>query len=405
MKTRIAVYSQTRSFWGGSFQYAKAFVEALAGLDPDLFDVQVWHAGDEEWRVLCLRLNFIEHILGAYKFPPQFIPVAKKVLETLQHIREDDDAQRASLLASLLPFSEDAAIDAFRPHMVISPQMGCPRYVKDARHIGVIHDLMHRYEPHFPEVGTPTEIAARESLFRNMISRCDAILVDSRTGLCHVRECYPKVREEQLKILPFAAFDEVTQCVPRRPECYLPEKFLFYPAQFWLHKNHVGLAQAVAQLKIEIPDLVVVAAGNTKQNGYEPFMAILNSEGLGQHFILPGYLPVEELAWCYRHARALVMPTFFGPTNIPPLEAMALGCPMAVSGIYGMPEQCGNAALYFKSDDSADMAHVLHRLWTDDALCLDLKKKGLSRTHLYNISNFKKQVLRIVQGVCSAPYS
>lgn len=134
-------------------------------------------------------------------------------------------------------------------------------------------------------------------------------------------------------------------------------------------------------------------------------MAILNSEGLGQHFILPGYLPVEELAWCYRHARALVMPTFFGPTNIPPLEAMALGCPMAVSGIYGMPEQCGNAALYFKSDDSADMAHVLHRLWTDDALCLDLKKKGLSRTHLYNISNFKKQVLRIVQGVCSAPYS
>ena len=50
MKTRIAVYSQTRSFWGGSFQYAKAFVEALAGLDPDLFDVQVWHAGDEDWR-------------------------------------------------------------------------------------------------------------------------------------------------------------------------------------------------------------------------------------------------------------------------------------------------------------------------------------------------------------------
>ena len=405
MKTRIAVYSRTRSFWGGSFQYAKAFVEALAGLDPNFFEVQVWHEDDGDWKELCSRLNFPGHILGTYKFPPQFLPVAKKILEALKNIGEDDDAHRGSLLTSLLPFSEDAAIDVYRPHVVISPQMGCPRYVKGARHIGVIHDLMHRYESRFPEVGTPTEIAMRESLFQGMVSRCETILVDSHTGLCHVRECYHQVREEQLKILPFAAFAEVTQCVPRRPGCYLPEKFFFYPAQFWLHKNHVGLTRAVARLKIEIPDLVVVAAGNTKQNGFEPFMAILNSEGLGQHFILPGYLPVEELAWCYHHARALVMPTFFGPTNIPPLEAMALGCPLAVSNIYGMPDQCGNAALYFKPDDSADMAHVLHRLWTDDALCLDLKKKGLSRTHLYNISNFKKQVLRIVQGVCSALYS
>ena len=147
---------------------------------------------------------------------------------------------------------------------------------------------------------------------------------------------------------------------------------------------------------------MVVAAGNTKQNGYEPFMAILNSEGLGQHFILPGYLPAEELAWCYRHARALVMPTFFGPTNIPPLEAMALGCPMAVSGIYGMPEQCGNAALYFRPDAPECIAEAMRLLWTDNALCLELKEKGLSRTKLYNILHFKRQLVRIIGQVCTA---
>jgi len=43
----------------------------------------------------------------------------------------------------------------------------------------------------------------------------------------------------------------------------------------------------------------------------------------------------------------MIMPTFFGPTNIPPLEAIAVGCPVAVSNIYGMPHQLGDAALYF----------------------------------------------------------
>lgn len=398
MKTRIAVYSRTRNFWGGSFQYAKAFVEALAGLDPNFFEVQVWHEDDGDWKELCSRLNFPGHILGTYKFPPQFLPVAKKVLEALKNIGEDDDAQRSSLLTSLLPFSEDAAIDVYRPHVVISPQMGCPRYVKGARHIGVIHDLMHKYESRFPEVGTPTEIAMRESLFQGMVSRCEIILVDSHTGRQHIQECYPTVQERQLKILPFAAFDEVTKCMPQQPSIPLPEKFLFYPAQFWLHKNHVGLAKAIALVHDEIPDIVIVAAGNTQQNGYASFIEIVHNEHLEKHFLLPGYLAVEELAWCYRHARALVMPTFFGPTNIPPLEAMALGCPVAISGIYGMPKQCGNAAIYFKPDAPAEIASTLSRLWRDDVLCRDLQKKGMIRTQFYEASHFKKLALHIVKN-------
>ncbi len=112
-------------------------------------------------------------------------------------------------------------------------------------------------------------------------------------------------------------------------------------------------------------------------------------------------MPVAELAWLYRHARALIMPTFFGPTNIPPLEAMALGCPVGVSGIYGMPEQCGSAALYFKPDDPADIASVLCRLWTDDSLCGELQQKGLARARLYSTATFNKQVRRIVKEVCA----
>ena len=95
------------------------------------------------------------------------------------------------------------------------------------------------------------------------------------------------------------------------------------------------------------------------------------------------------------------MPTYFGPTNIPPLEAMALGCPVAVSGIYGMREQCGDAVLYFNPADSHDIAQAMTRLWTDDALCATLVEKGKARSRLYSVDAFNKNIVRLVQGLCA----
>lgn len=398
VKKRIAVYSHTLNFWGGSFQYAKAFTEALGECDRDQYEIHVWHYEDAEWSDVCTRMGFPEHILGEYTFPPSFIPTAQKILDRLKKLPEDDEENRQALLAPLQAYTAEAELDAFAPHLVILPQMGCPRFVRGARHIGVIHDLMHRYETHFPEVGSEAEIASRESLFKSLITHCDTILVDSRVGRKHVMECYRQTREDQVKILPFVAFDEILNVKPQKPNFALPAKFFFYPAQFWMHKNHVGLAEAVALMREQSPDVLVVAAGNTDQNGYPPFMDTIKRNGLEKLFLTPGYLPVEELAWLYRHARALVMPTYFGPTNIPPLEAMALGCPVAISGIYGMPEQCGDAALYFAPDNALEIATVMQRLWCDDVICNTLREKGLKRTKLHSVATFKKQALRVVRA-------
>lgn len=402
MKLRIAVFSYTRNFWGGSYQYARAFTEALADLGSDKYEVQVWHVEDEEWNTLCARLGFQEHILDKYFFPDFFLPIAQNIQNILANLDPNNIIGRNALLNSLNPYTGISDLYAWHPHLIIAPQMGDPApYIGEAKHVGVIHDLMHRYETRFPEVGSEQEFQAREHLFKSIVAHCDTILVDSRTGYDQMRESYHEVKEDQLQILPLTAFPEITQCVPKQPNFPLPEKFFFYPAQFWLHKNHVGLAKAVALLKKECPDIYFVAAGNTSQNGYAPFMDIVTKEGLEKNFFMPGYLPVEELVWLYRHARALVMPTYFGPTNIPPMEAMALGCPVAISGIYGMPAQCGNAALYFKPNDPIDIAQVLRRLWTDNALCQELKEKGLQRSKLYDLTKFNKQVLRIIKKTCS----
>lgn len=399
---RIAVYSPTQAFWGGSFQYAKAVVEALALLDRELFDVQIWHASDEEWDTLVKGCGLGNHDIAGYDIPAQFVPAAQKILAAME---DATDERQHALLKELEPFAEMTRLHAWRPQVVICPQMGGQHYVPGARQVGVIHDLMHRYETRFPEVGTPDEIRARENLFTTMIARCDAVLVDSKTGMRHVLECYRNARPQQIRVVPFAAFGEVVHCEPRKPSFAAPDKFLFYPAQFWMHKNHAGLARAVAMLTSELPDLRLVLAGNTAQNGYEAFARVVGEQHLENMLLTPGYLPVEELAWLYRHARAFIMPTYFGPTNIPPLEAMTLGCPAAVSDVYGMREECGEAALYFKPDDISGMADAIRRLWTDDVLCAALAERGLQRARRLSVAVFNKNIKRLVKELCKNYYA
>jgi glycosyltransferase involved in cell wall biosynthesis len=95
----------------------------------------------------------------------------------------------------------------------------------------------------------------------------------------------------------------------------------------------------------------------------------------------------------------MVMPTFFGPTNIPPLEAFATGCPAAVSNIYGMPEQIGEAALFFDPVSDAEISGALLRLWTDDALCEELSARGLTRLAQRDQDCFNQRLLSILRGL------
>jgi glycosyltransferase involved in cell wall biosynthesis len=393
-KIRVAVYTTTHCNWGGSYQYAGAVITALAGLPREAYEVRVWHE-DATWATLLDRLQIPGLVASEYVVPARFRPTVRTFMR-LQQEGKLTEEQSNELLSLVSRFSNLSRLVEWKPHVVVLPQMRYPLSIPGARHIGVIHDLMHRYERSFPEAASPDQVRHRERLFTATLEKCDRVLVDSRVGAEHVLESYPQTERSRLRILPFAAFEDILTCSPRRPRMEIPQKFLFYPAQFWKHKNHAGLARAVARLRKDLPDIHIVAAGNTGQNGFDDFRAIVAACGLESAFSLPGYVSTEELAWLYRHARALVMPTFFGPTNIPPMEAMAFGCPVAVSGIYGMPEQCADAALYFNPAKVKEMAEVMGLLWTDDALCDELRERGKRRAEQWSFEDFYRSVRAVV---------
>jgi glycosyltransferase involved in cell wall biosynthesis len=203
------------------------------------------------------------------------------------------------------------------------------------------------------------------------------VLVDSETGLQQVAECYG-MPVERIHVLPFIAPKYIRQKqIPldfdtRYP---LPGKFIFYPARFWEHKNHKNLIMALAMVREKFPDIMLVLAGS-KSNAYSAVVTLVNDLGLADSVLFLGYVPDPYMAELYRRARALIMPTFFGPTNIPPLEAFTTGCPVAISDIFGSRQHYGDAALFFNPDSIQEIAYSIMKLWSDDQLCAHLIEQG-----------------------------
>ena len=266
--------------------------------------------------------------------------------------------------------------------------------------LGTVHDLMHRYEPSFPEVSDDGEFERREFHFRETCRWSRGVLVDSEVGKQQLLESYA-IAEDRVFVLPYIAPPYIRALSSADDSTLdsrydLPAKFFFYPAQFYRHKNHRALIEAISLMKDGHPDVRLVLVGARERNGYDEVRALVAAKGLTDNVLFMGFVPDSDMPGFYRRARALVMPTFFGPTNIPPLEAFALGCPVATSSIYGVPAQLGDAALLFDPKSIEEIHDCLVRLWRDDSLCAVLAERGRARSRAWGPEQFAARFGEIV---------
>jgi glycosyltransferase involved in cell wall biosynthesis len=111
-----------------------------------------------------------------------------------------------------------------------------------------------------------------------------------------------------------------------------------------------------------------------------------------------GYVSDEDVAGLYAGAVALVMPTFFGPTNIPFLEAWSLDCPVLTSRIRGIVEQVGDAAVTVDPKSVEGIADGIRKLWTHEPLRQTLIAKGRSRVRSHNPRDFRRRLREIIDA-------
>ncbi|MFI5231336.1 MAG: glycosyltransferase family 4 protein [Gemmatimonadales bacterium] len=289
--------------------------------------------------------------------------------------------------------------------LVIFPQPHPWAFEAGVPGIVAIHDLQHRLQPEFPEVSADGEWARREYVFRNCARSAAAILVDSEAGKEQLLQFYGQygAKADRTHVLPFLPASTMPRtvsaaaCAAVRERLRIPPDYIFYPAQFWPHKNHAKIIEALEQLRGN-HGLTVHAvfcgshADPVRERHFGLLMDMAARCGVAGQVQVLGFVDDDDLAALYAGARALVMPTFFGPTNIPLLEAWALGCPVLTSDIPGVREQMGDAALLVDPRRVDLIADGIRRLWTDAALRTSLAQRGTQRLALYGPADFRARL-------------
>jgi glycosyltransferase involved in cell wall biosynthesis len=418
--TRVGVLPVAVASAGGIFQYSQVMLDVLAELRPER---------PEQFVVFGDGLSPSSPVLAGHRWELQPLRPPSGVRRLLQPLHR--------LQARFFPGSRESLLRmrsaVVPPHG--PPADGLPRRDEAVRswlarcridvmlHLAptpiafeaatpfvlAVHDLQHRIHPEFPEVGSAEELAWREYVFRNGIGEALVVLVDSEAGKEDVLEHYGELIDpERVRVLPFlpATPPEVPEgavdMVRRRYS--LPDKYLFYPAQLWPHKNHLRIVEALALVRrtdgIEL-DLVLVGstAGDLRGATWNDVQALASANGLRDRIHHLGYVSANELAALYHSAVALVMPTFFGPTNIPILEAWGSDCPVITSDIRGVREQAGDAALLVDPESSKAIAAAIRRLATERGLSDTLRERGRMRLAAYTRADYAARLSDILDQV------
>lgn len=305
-----------------------------------------------------------------------------------------------------------------RVDLMLYPAPGPLSFETGLPYAMAIHDLQHRLQPEFPEVSANGEWEFREYFFRNGSRYATLLLADSEVGKEDILNFYGPygVTSDRVKVLPFlpAYYLAVDLSESERQRVqtiyHLPERYLFYPAQFWPHKNHIRTVKALGLLREEHSIKVPIVfcgdhTGEIRERTFHEVMSLSHQLGIAGQIHYLGYVPDEDMSALYAGAVALVMPTFFGPTNIPVLEAWAFGCPVLTSDIRGIREQAGGAAILADPRSVEAIADGIYQLWTDEHLRSTLIEQGRQRLSTYTPDDYRRRLIDILEEakmrVCS----
>lgn len=331
MRVGISLLTLAPTDLGGSETYARQLVRALARM------------GTHEYAVLV----------------PAHAKDAAEGLPAIE-VRDPPIARRGPSRIPAIAFSawrtravssEVETFDAVHYALTVPiPRTKAPTIV-------TLHDIQHR---DLPDFFGPARRSFRRIAYDRAAREASVVVVTSEFVRNRALELLG-LEPDRVRVIPLAVDHALY-----RPGDEEREPFILYPARPWPHKNHPRLFEAFAAIRATRPKLRLVLTGGGLER-LDPLPEGVESLGV---------VSSAEIASLYRRAACLVYPSLYEGFGMPPLEAMASGCPVAASNVGAIPEVCGDAAALF---DPLDVDAIAAGILATDERRDELVERGLAR--------------------------
>ena len=276
---------------------------------------------------------------------------------------KEEEAARKNLRLAKGQFLEELGVD------FVYPPFKIPARFKD-KSAAWLCDFQHKF---LPEYFSEEEVKQRDHQFGAIAKRAGSVVVSSQTAVGHFKQFYPDSKARIIAlpfrvILPESLFEADCREVVRKYR--LPEKFFIVCNQFWKHKNHAVVLDALERLLSKGVDCQVVLTGRFRDDREpmftENFLGELHRRGLAKNVSLLGLVPKEDQLQLLRAAHAVIQPSLFEGWSTIVEESHAVGTDIILSDLPVHREQAHPSAVFFDPTDSDALSRAMSEAWGRD---------------------------------------
>ncbi|MDD2921514.1 MAG: glycosyltransferase family 1 protein [Anaerolineales bacterium] len=299
--------------------------------------------------------------LAAHLDETRHIPKPSLVQKAYEYIK---DKRRSLFPPFVISFfdrkklSFDLDIIFAPPYMVEYTQKPAITWIPDFQHA------------HMPDSFSASEVASRNYIFQSAARKAHAVILSSESAYADFKKLFPE-SADKVRVLRFASHISETIFTTNPSDVIkkyaLPDKFYYLPNQFWKHKNHQVVLDALEICLKEIPEMRVVCTGNLYENRDPTYpsrlLAEISSKRLRDHFIVLGLIDRSDVYALMRYCLSVIQPSLFEGWSTTVEEAKLLGKPILLSNIAVHLEQAPPHARYFDPLDARQLADLMTAQW------------------------------------------
>jgi len=287
------------------------------------------------------------------------------------------------------------------------PLLGCRCPV-----VTTVHDVSFRVHP---DLFLPRDRWVLNTLVPRSMRRAARVVAVSESTRRDIARFCPSVPKDRVRVIleaadarfaPAQGGQETAQAAANRALGLDDRPYLLAVGVLQPRKNLALLLDAFALVKLgpqPPPHRLVVAGKRGWLDETDAQLAAL-PESVRADVHLAGYVADDALPTLYGGADALCYPSKYEGFGLPPLEAMACGCPVLCSRSSSLPEVIGDAGILLPADDSGAWAHALEKLLASPAVRARWRERGPARAALFSWEKAARETLEVYLEVYSEVY-
>lgn len=276
-------------------------------------------------------------------------------------------------------------------NLLISPTYTPLLFLSSCKFVFTLHDLQ---EIHFPENFSRQVLVWRGYIYKKLSMLTEFIITESsyvKTDIINYLN-FNSNRVIVAESPPIFDYKEVDVAMVKS-KYKIKESFdyVFFPAQFWKHKNHRRVINAFSEIVKKYSNTKLIITGR-KSREYDNIMTQINKLNLKENILHLENIDQADMPYFFKNSILTIAPTLHESISIPVFEAFYFKSPVCASGILAIKDQVSNAGLQFDPTDEASIFKSLDLMISSYDLRQDFKLKGQQRLEFFSHERYNKLI-------------